>query len=141
MFPSRVFNRWLEVISLIFVCAYACQAAERSFKLELGTKIGGNKKVVERYWKPRSLEVDQGDRVTIDLTNSKALLAGNITFSLDGYPSAWTKVKMGKHATAAFVADKIGEFRFNCNVPGCSAGTLTVKPRPASPQQTLVPPA
>ncbi|MBI4667697.1 MAG: hypothetical protein HY747_00695 [Elusimicrobia bacterium] len=141
MFQGKIFNRGFEVIILILICAYASQGAERRFELELGAKIGGNKKVVERYWKPRSLEVEQGDRVTIDLKNSKTLLAGNVTFSLDGYPSAWTKVKMGKNATAAFTADKIGEFRFNCNVPGCSAGILTVKPPRASPQQVLVPPA
>jgi heme/copper-type cytochrome/quinol oxidase subunit 2 len=61
---------------------------------------------------PAEIAVDPGDRVTIELE------AGDVVHGLhiDGYDVDLT-ADPGQPATASFVADRPGTFRFRCSVP------------------------
>lgn len=67
-------------------------------------------------YEPGTLQVNQGDRVTITLSASDVVHG----FYLDGY-GLETRVEPGQSQTIQFVADKPGKFRYRCSV---SCGTL-----------------
>jgi heme/copper-type cytochrome/quinol oxidase subunit 2 len=86
---------------------------------------------------PATIEVDPGDRVTIELE------AGDVVHGLhlDGYDVELT-ADPGRPASATFVADRLGSFRFRCSIP-CGplhpfmSGVLRVGP-PTTFWQALV---
>lgn len=89
-------------------------------------------------YEPGSASVRRGDTVTIELEALDAVHG----FYLDGYDVNLV-VEPGKHATATFVADKEGKFKFRCSV-ACGAlhpfmiGELNVEPNTPLARAVLI---
>lgn len=86
------------------------------------TVSGGN-----YYFKPDTIEVKQGDTVTITFKNDD----GFHNLIIDEYKVATQMIKGGAEETVTFVADKKGSFEYYCSVGkhrlNGMKGTLIVK--------------
>lgn len=82
----------------------------------------------EYFFNPETVEVNQGENVTITFRN-----AGSIAhnFTLPAFDARTTTIQPGKLASVSFTANQTGEFPFWCSVPGHRQagmeGTLVVK--------------
>lgn len=78
-------------------------------------------------YSPASISVKSGDKVKITFKNT----AGRHDLTMDEFNVKTKVLEVGKEETIEFVADKKGEFKYYCSVPGHRAqgmeGTLTVE--------------
>jgi heme/copper-type cytochrome/quinol oxidase subunit 2 len=99
--------RWYLLIGLVLVVLFApvpgkaAEPVERTFRIE-----------ASRFqYSPAVLQVNPGDRVTIDLV-AQDVVHG---LSIDGYNLAIT-ADPGQTARLTFIAGRQGSFRFRCTV-------------------------
>ena len=99
-----------------------------------GTDVRVYMLAVRSHFTPEQIEVNEGDHVTIYITNIEQTIDESHGLGIDGY-DVNVQIDPGETKTVAFIADKPGVFPFYCT-NFCSAlhqemqGYLLVKPAP-----------
>ncbi len=107
MLSNRLLSRWLSIgliglaIAFVPLPIAATTPSERHLRVE-----------ASRFqYTPEAIQVNAGDRVTIDLVATDVVHG----LYIDGYDLNVT-ADPGQTATLSFVADRAGSFRFRCSV-------------------------